>query len=180
MIYVNNGHDTAEENAIRAWCCSVSYVYGAVTLIDRFFHILTRFLTMLFYLEKPVISCCLDSCFTRNCWLVLRVMWRGQWPTFGCQKCNGMGCIRFKPLSLPVMLALTALVFLHIPAALAASEGTDASVATSATQNFLTVVFSWQGPLRLFWDWVYQMLQNWLLLWTGTLGSWYWQRLFHL
>jgi hypothetical protein len=53
-------------------------------------------------------------------------------------KCNGMGCIRFKPLSLPVMLALTALVFLHIPAALAASEGTDASVATSATQNFLT------------------------------------------
>ena len=55
-------------------------------------------------------------------------------------KCNGMEMQTLQILSLPVMLVLIASILLHIPVALAVSEGTDARVATSATQNFLTVV----------------------------------------
>ena len=55
-------------------------------------------------------------------------------------KCNGMEMRTLQILSLPVMLVLISSILLHIPVALAVSEGTDARVATSATQNFLTVV----------------------------------------
>ena len=42
--------------------------------------------------------------------------------------------------SLPIVLVLTLSMLLPNPAALAVSESTDSSIATSATQNFLTVV----------------------------------------
>ena len=48
-------------------------VYGVGTP-DGFFYVFPRFLAMLFRFEKPVVFFDLDSCFTRNCWLLCRVI----------------------------------------------------------------------------------------------------------
>ena len=48
-------------------------MYGVGTL-DKFFYILSRFLVMLVRFEKHVIFFDLDSCFTKNCWLLFRVI----------------------------------------------------------------------------------------------------------
>jgi hypothetical protein len=48
-------------------------MYGVGTL-DNFFYIFSRFLAMLVRFEKPVIFFDLDSRFTRNCWLLFRVI----------------------------------------------------------------------------------------------------------
>ena len=55
-------------------------------------------------------------------------------------KCMGTEMCALQILSLPVIFVLMASILIHVPVALAVSEDTDARVATSATQNFLTVV----------------------------------------
>ncbi len=49
-------------------------MYGVGTLLDRFFYVFARFLTMIVRFEKPVMLCGLGSCFARNCWLISRVI----------------------------------------------------------------------------------------------------------